>query len=694
MLQKDYICFYAQKIWYYGQEFYLKENIMKNDGLVKELFYFQPENYNILPAHVDSVHLLGEFNAWGEDEAKLENYGLFQDRTGRWAGVFEVKEGREPYKFLVNHTTYCPDTGEIYYSTVKTCKWARKAIWYQIFPDRFNKSSEKQDVLSWDAKPNYFDNFGGDLKGIEQKLDYFKSLYGDLNNFALYLNPINLSTASNHKYWPEDFAKIDPQFGTEADLKNLIDALHSEGGKLILDLVYNHSGINHPAFIDVLRNGSESKYFDWYRGISLNEKEKIEIPVLQFDSHGHCENITIENDPRKGTFDAKKESYFDIWNGKYRFPINNPASFNCSDIAEMLENQPYYRLINIDKRPNYTCWFEFFEIPELNGENPELKRHLFDCAKKWIRLGVDGFRLDVPDMLNDAHKFWADFREMVNEELWSLGKKPQDFYILGEIWTNDEITNSFLNSNPDSFPKRFDAIMNYPIREVIINFLSGEILEPRSDRVKFEDEISVSELDSILHKNFENISFNTDRVQFNCFSTHDTRRLRSVLEDMKMLKTAVSMQFTLIGAPTIYYGDEIGMQGGVDPDNRGTMNWNIVKTLEQCPNANEIFSHYKTLIKIRNERRALSHGLMLTLLVNDVREIYAYSRFSDDGDCVIVVVSKYDVSEDIIVDLTDTPFEYTKKWKSAFGGDEFINSNGKIIISPEQIVDNNLILLN
>lgn len=667
---------------------------MKNDGLVKELFYFQPEKYYFLPEDVQSVHLLGEFNSWGKDEEKLENYGLFKDRTGRWAGVFEVKEGREPYKFLVNHTTYCPDTGEIYYSTVKTCKWARRAIWYQILPDRFHKSQEKHNLLPWDAKPDYFHSFGGDLKGIEQKIDYFKSLYGDLEHFALYLNPITLSSASNHKYWPEDFGKIDPQFGTEEDLKNLINTLHANSGKIILDLVYNHSGINHPAFMDILKNGAQSEYIDWYRGISLSEHEKLEIPVLQMAANGKSNNVDIENDPRKDDFDSEKPSYFAIWNGKYRFPIVNPVKFQNSTIDEMIENQPHYKLVNFNKRPNYTCWFEFFEIPELNAENPKLKEHLFECAKKWIRLGVDGFRLDVPDMLNDSHRFWADFRVMVNEELRNLGKNPQDFYILGEIWSNDEITNSFLNSNPDSSPKRFDAIMNYPIREVVINFLSGEILEPRSDRVQAEDEITVSELDEILHRNFENISFNTDKVQFNCFSTHDTRRLRSVFSDMKMLKTAISMQFTLIGTPTIYYGDEIGLKGGVDPDNRGTMNWKIVEDFDNQPTSKEIFEHYKVLIKMRKTRKALSQGLMLTLLVDDVREIYAYSRFSDNGDCVIVVISKNDIVEDIVIDLSDTPFEYTKKWKSAFDNSDFINLDGQIVISPSQMPDNNLILLN
>ena len=97
---------------------------------------------------------------------------------------------------------------------------------------------------------------------------------------------------------------------------------------------------------------------------------------------------------------------------------------------------------------------------------------------------------------------------------------------------------------------------------------------------------------------------------------------------------------------------------------------------------------------MRKTRKALSQGLMLTLLVDDVREIYAYSRFSDNGDCVIVVIAKNDVIEDIVIDLSDTPFEYTKKWKSAFDGSDFVNSDGKIVISPNKMPDNNLILLN
>lgn len=667
---------------------------MTEDILAKEIFYFQPSECGFCDENVESVHLLGEFNNWGNDKEKLENYNLFKDRTGRWVGVFEVKAGREPYKFLINYNTYFPDIGEKYYSTVKTCKWARKALWYQIFPDRFYKSTEKENTLEWGERPDYYNHFGGDLNGIEEKIDYLKTLFGSLEDVGIYLNPITVSSASNHKYWTENFNEIDPDFGTKADLKKLIKSLHNENAKIILDLAFNHTGLNHPAFLDILENGVNSKYIDWYRGLPLQDGEKIQIPILQRENQYKISNLEILNDPREASYNAKKPSYFSIWDGKYKFPIINPQRFKFSPIDEIIDMQPNYTLTCINSRPNYSCWFEFFEIPELNNTNEDLKQHLFESAREWIRLGVDGFRLDIPDMLNEAHQFWAEFRETVNNELKKIGKRPQDFYILGEIWTNDEITNSFLNSNENAYPKRFDAIMNYPIRESVINFLSGEILEPKSDRVCTADDISVSELDEILHKNFENISFNTDRVQFNCFSSHDTRRLRSIFPDIKKLKTAITMQFTLIGAPSIYYGDEIGLKGGIDPDNRACMDWDLIENIEDYPLEKTIWEHYKMLINLRQTRKALRQGVMLTLLVDNEKEIYAYARFANNGDCVIVVISRNSIDTPIYIDLSDTPFEYTQKWKNAFDNTEITLKDTYLVIEPNKMLNNHVILLN
>ena len=277
---------------------------------MEELFYFYPKQHGIDPVYVKSVHIIGGFNKWGKDKNKLEEFKLTQDKVGRWVGLFKVAKGKHFYKFFINSQTVCPVSGLLTYSTVCTPEWAKKAVWYQIMVDRFSRgdlSRNVPDLIDWAAPPDYFNNFGGDLQGIKEKIGYFKNLFGSLENKAFYLNPIHKSLASNHKYWPEDFEVIDPQFGNEKNLKELIEVLHKENSRIIIDLVYNHTGLNHYAFLDILKNGSKSKYCDWYRGLTRIHGGKIEIPILENYVGDKPQNIEFENDPRSPEFDAKKE---------------------------------------------------------------------------------------------------------------------------------------------------------------------------------------------------------------------------------------------------------------------------------------------------------------------------------------------------------------------------------------------------
>ena len=575
---------------------------MKNKETVRELFCFHPQRFGYNPQTITDVYIIGEFNDWGRDSEKINQYKLIKDKTNRWINVFEVPVGKKPYKFLLSNNTYCPNLSLMYYSTVLTPKWSQKAIWYQIIPDRFfkgNKNIQTPYLISWDSVPDYFNSFGGDLKGIKEKIYYLKELFGSLENVGVYLNPITKSLASNHKYWPEDFEQIDPQFGNEQDLSALIKELHQEKAKIIIDLVYNHSGINHYAFLDILKNGNTSKYINWYRGLPNIQSEKLEIPILEnFDGQKPA-NMQIENDPVSNNFDSSKESFISIWDGKYKFPIINPKSFKNSTLRDIIDNQPYYKLVNINDKPNYKCWADLFEIPELNTKDQTLKQHLFKAARKWIKLGIDGFRLDVPDLLNDAHKFWKEFRQEIKQEAVLNNRNPDDIYIVGELWTNGKETSSFICSSDDNYPIRFDSVMNYPIRENILNFLSEDVLNPACDRVMKEGEISVSELDFNLHNNLSFISWGTIKAQYNVFSSQDTRRLRTALKDDKRLKASLIMQFTLPGAPAVYYGEEIGMEGGEDPQNRATMKWNLVDKIDNYKEEKEIYNLYKKLINIR-----------------------------------------------------------------------------------------------
>ena len=644
---------------------------------VNEIFYFYPQKFGYNPSTIDEVYLVGEFNDWGKDVKKLEEYKLVKDKI-RWIGLFQVPKGREAYKFLLNKNTYCPDMGHLYYSTLSTPQWARKAIWYQIMVDRFYNADNTlptPNLISWDSPPDYFNNFGGDLKGIKEKIPYFKKLFGKLENVAFYLNPINKSLASNHKYWPEDFESIDPQFGSEDDLKALIDSMHNEGARLIIDLVYNHTGINHHAFMDILKNGLGSKYYHWYIDLPLKDKIKIEIPVLEKYIDGKPQNITIENNPQAENYDASKESYINVWNGKYRFPVSKQHKY--SNIEDLLNKQPHYKLVHIFNNPNYKCWEGLFEIPELNVKNQDLKKHLFNASRKWIKLGIDGFRLDVPDVLNDPHEFWKEFKKEINEEAILNGKNPDDLYIVGEIWTGERITSSFLYGDEKGKPLRFDAIMNYPVRETILNFFTGQILNKASDRVTGYGEISVQELDWNLHRNLTYVSWGVDQAQYNVFSSHDTRRIRTVFNNDNKLKAALIMQFTLPGCPTIYYGDELGMSGGDDPANRATIKWDI------NPDNNEFFTFYQNLISLRNNNKCLIDAPLYTVHIHNDDNIFAYARYSDDNDCTIVVVARNGFINQLNLDISGLPFENITNWKDPLSGKDYLNYGKNIIINPQ-----------
>jgi len=678
---------------------------------VEELFYFYPENFGYIPSSIDTVHLVGEFNQWGKDIKKLDSFNLTMDKTGRWIGLFKVPAGRSLYKFILNRNTLCPDMGHLCYSTSSSPEWAKKAVWYQIMVDRFfngNSSIHTPNLISWDSPPDYFNNFGGDLAGIKEKIPYLKNLFGceagvekscdqqaaqafrnsfySLENKALYLNPIQKSTASNHKYWPEDFDAIDPQFGNDEDLKSLIDELHFHGAKIILDLVYNHTGINHHAFLDILKNGRKSRYFNWYRDLPNLLHDKIEIPVLEDYLENCPRNIFIENDPRDNDFNPEKESFINVWQGKYRFPVTNPEKFTNSSIEDILNNQPYYRLVHTNNGANYMCWCRNFEMPELNTKDPTLKKHLYTAARKWVKLGVDGFRLDVPDLLTDAQEFWQEFRKNIREEFTLNNRNPDDAYIVGEIW-NSSHAESFILGDKNGKASRFDAIMNYPVREAMLDFLSGEILNRGTDSVMSIGEISPTDLDKTIHKNLSYVSWETVQSQYNLLSSHDTRRLRTILKDDRKLKAALVMQFTMPGAPAVYYGEELGMQGNRDPANRASMKWDIFNDLLHHKTEYEIFEFYKKLIDLREKYSCFVSAPLLTLITDDSNKIYAYTRYKETGNCAITLISKNKIDKEINIVISGTPLENIENWKNPLTDKTYVNYGKNIIIKPEDFSD-------
>ncbi|MDQ8819632.1 glycoside hydrolase family 13 protein [Streptococcus ruminantium] len=352
--------------------------------------------------------------------------------------------------------------------------WVSGTVWYQIFPDRFarGKASEaKQTFREWnpDLAPSPNDFFGGDLAGIIEHLDYLQ----DLGITGLYLCPI-FKAPSNHKYDTSDYYQIDPQFGTNEELKQLVSKAHQRGMRVMLDAVFNHIGYQSKQWQDVLEKGERSIYRDWFH--------IDRFPLVEEKNGQECVNYQ--------TFAFQKK------------------------------------------------------MPKLNTAHPEVKTYLLDIARFWIEeCDIDAWRLDVANEID--HQFWKEFRKTV------LSIKP-DLFILGEIWHSAQ---SWLVGD------EHHSVMNYPLASAIKSFfLTGELT----------DKEFIASLNSQRFTYRQQVR----EVLFNLLDSHDTERISTTAKgDKNAIKAALVALFFQVGSPCIYYGTEVGLSGGEDPDCRRVMPW-------------------------------------------------------------------------------------------------------------------------
>jgi len=397
-----------------------------------------------------------------------------------------------------------------------TPSWVRDAIFYQIFPDRFASSSRvhKPGPLEpWDAPPTVEGFKGGDLRGIAEHIDYLV----DLGINAIYLNPI-FSSASNHRYHTYDYLAVDPLLGGDDALRELLDPAHAHDIRVVLDGVFNHASRGFWPFHHVLEVGAGSPYRDWFY---VNKKWLAEGRQLKAYPH-EVANVPLPPD----------------W-----FEEHAAGEQSLDELG-------------------YRAWWDLPALPKLNVGNPEMREYLLQVAEHWIRFGADGWRLDVADEITDR-SFWAEFRQRVR------AANPQA-YIVAEIW---HIMPEWLG------PQAFDAMMDYPLAWAILGFVAGRQL----------DETVISE-HGIIRKILQPIdaatfaeqlegalsAYPAEHVaaQMNLLGSHDTPRLLSACgRDEASVRLALLLLMSLPGAPTIYYGDEVGMQGRVDPDCRRAFNW-------------------------------------------------------------------------------------------------------------------------
>jgi glycosidase len=415
--------------------------------------------------------------------------------------------------------------------------WVSGTVWYQIFPDRFRNGHPGQDrpgVLPWAEGPvTNRQSYGGDLAGVAEKLDYL----AELGVNGLYLTPI-FASPSVHKYDTEDYLRIDPSFGTEENLRRLVDGCHERGMKIVLDAVFNHSGRLFGPWLDVLEKGRASRYASWF---------------------------SIRSWPL--------------------FPSGRDTG---------------------DSRESGFATFAFTTgMPRLDTSNPELREYLLGVAERYVRdFGIDGWRLDVAGEV--GHEFWRAFRARMKA-------LSPELYLVGEIWHD---------SMPWLRGDQFDAVMNYPAASAIIDFLVGRhaletarCLEARLAALDFSYPEPVK------------------RSAFNLLDSHDTERvLHRLGEDLGLARLAWLLLFLLPGSPCIYYGSEIGLSGGGDPDNRRCMIW------DEARRDRIQYGFMRALVQARRRRwQEISEGARRFLYLEEEPRFLALEISSDGGRLLALV---------------------------------------------------------
>lgn len=443
-------------------------------------------------------------------------------------------------------------------------QWAADTVWYQIMPDRFcNGGKHRKRILqkNWEHRDHItgFDFFGGDLRGIIQKLPYLQ----DLGVTGIYLLPV-FESNTNHKYNIFDYTKIDPDFGTEEDMIELVQTAHHMGIRVMLDAVFNHSGTEFAPWKDVWEKGEDSRYFDWFVIHKKPFKRK----------HGSL---------RDGRFDG----------------------------------------------------FAFIDtMPKLNTGNPEVQAYFADICSHWVRnWGIDGIRFDVGNEV--SHRFL----QHLNRELKAINP---ELFLLGEIWHDSA---EWLRGD------EYDSVMNYPFFESLENFWVD------ADATSRDFMYAMNRVYSMYPEQING-------VLFNHLDTHDTMRACTRRGDLDSFYQQQAVLMTLPGSVCIYYGTEIAMEGGHDPDCRRTMPWKAIE-------AGEFAQHQaftKGLIALRKTCPQLRSSKILWHHDQDHPRLVCYDRPGEKE-----TIRVYLNGSDQDIPISATPI-FTHKYENAV-----LKANGILI---------------
>jgi len=513
----------------------------------------------------------------------------------------------------------------VYDAAFQAIPWLQNAVVYQIFPDRFRNGRSDNDaspyeprygypddpldqiiVKGWDELPEGYcrnyqdpaapceegprgrDYFGGDLRGVMQRLNYLQAL----GVTAIYFNPI-FEAASNHAYDTQDYYTIDHLFGSKKEFDQLVEQAGKRGIKIILDGVFNHVS-------------SDSAYFDRYG---------------HFDTLGACESV-----------DSAYRSWF-IFRPLPGGPCAGPDGPHTM---------------------TYEAWWGFESLPVLDKDTPQVRALFYAAddavARYWLEKGAAGWRLDVMGDPSFPADFWPEFRQAVKDT-------DPDAPIIGELWKKFEVI-------PMSRGDKADTAMNYRFRNAIQGFL-GQI-----DDKGFVDDGQSDQPPSLFARKLNSVREDypdaTYYTLLNLMDSHDTERIlwsltpgqnnredkefnaANLARGKEMLRLATVVQMTIPGAPTVYYGDEIGVTGHDDPDDRRTFPWDDLDPYGIGGDP-ALFEHYRLLTGLRQQNPVFRNGELTFLLADDDHRTLAYLMRTED-EAAIVAVNRSEATQVLAVD--------------------------------------------
>ncbi|MFV0519237.1 MAG: glycoside hydrolase family 13 protein [Lachnospirales bacterium] len=502
----------------------------------------------------------------------------------------------------------------------KTPQWSKSAVMYQIYVDRFFNGDKKNDVinneykylgapvkkLEWEKPVEARDvcnHYGGDLQGILDKLEYLKELGVEV----LYLNPIFVSP-SNHKYDIQDYDYIDPHFAK---------IIKDDGEALYFEKFNNEYATKYISRTTDKENlEASNEFFAEF----IKECHKNNIRVIIDGVFNHCgafnkwldkEHFYEKNGYVAGAYSSEKSDYhnFFVW---------------TNDKADTWPDNE-----------NYSSWWGHDNHPKLNLENSkELENYILEIGKKWVSepYNVDGWRLDVgADLGNTSeynHSFWKKFRNAVkngNNESIIISEHYGDAssWLAGDEW---------------------DTIMNYDaFMEPVTWFLTG--MEKHSDS---HDPYALNNSENFYNAmlyNMNKFTIQSLNTAMNQLSNHDHsrfltrtnmtagrihnsgREMASKNIKLEIMYEAIVIQMTWPGSPSLYYGDEVGLVGWTDPDNRRTFPWGKEN--------NTLKNFYKKAIEIHKNNSALRYGSITKLCLD--YGILSYGRWDKDNSIVVVI---------------------------------------------------------